>query len=456
MKKPWAGRFREKTAKSVETFTSSIPFDKRLWKYDIQGSLAHVKMLKKQKIINSKDADSILLGLEKIRRKMQKGKFQFRDDLEDIHMNIEYALIKEIGRTGGKLHTARSRNDQVAVDLRLFLRSEIKEIQKLIKLLQTVLVKLAEKNIDIIMPGYTHLQKAQPVLLSHHLLAYFEMFERDRERLGNCVERVDVLPLGSGALAGTTLPINRRYTARLLKFSSISSNSIDAVSDRDFVIEFLSAASLLMVHLSRFSEELVLWSSAEFGFIELPDAYSTGSSIMPQKKNPDVPELIRGKAGRVFGHLMALLVILKGLPLAYNRDLQEDKVPLFDTVDTVKACTAMLTEMMPKIKFNKKVMLKSALAGYSTATDLAEYLARKGVPFRDSHKITGRIVKHCFEKKKSLMELNLKEFKKFSKIIDKDIFDYLAVESSINKKNSYGGTARKRVINRIKQIKGGR
>ncbi|MCK5511732.1 MAG: argininosuccinate lyase [Thermodesulfovibrionia bacterium] len=456
MKKPWAGRFRERTAKTVETFTSSIPFDKRLWKYDIEGSLAHVKMLKKQNIITSKDTDSIIRALEKIKRNIQKGKFQFRDDLEDIHMNIEYALVKEIGRTGGKLHTARSRNDQVAVDLRLFLRNEIEEIQKLIKLLQTVLVKLAEKNIDIIMPGYTHLQKAQPVLLSHHVLAYFEMFERDRERLKDCLERVNVLPLGSGALAGTTLPINRKYTARLLKFSSISNNSIDAVSDRDFVIEFLSAASLFMVHLSRFSEELVLWSSAEFGFIELPDAYSTGSSIMPQKKNPDVPELIRGKAGRVFGHLMALLVILKGLPLAYNRDLQEDKVPLFDTVDTVKACTAVLTEVMPKIKFNKKVMLKAALEGYSTATDLAEYLARKGVPFRESHNITGRIVKHCFEKKKSLMDLNLKEFKKFSKIIDKDVFDYLSVESSINKKKSYGGTAKRRVMNRIKQIKTGR
>ncbi len=456
MKKPWAGRFRERTAKTVETFTSSIPFDRRLWKYDIEGSLAHVKMLKKQNIITSKDTDSIIRALEKIKRNIQKGKFQFRDDLEDIHMNIEYALVKEIGRTGGKLHTARSRNDQVAVDLRLFLRNEIEEIQKLIKLLQTVLVKLAEKNIDIIMPGYTHLQKAQPVLLSHHVLAYFEMFERDRERLKDCLERVNVLPLGSGALAGTTLPINRKYTARLLKFSSISNNSIDAVSDRDFVIEFLSAASLFMVHLSRFSEELVLWSSAEFGFIELPDAYSTGSSIMPQKKNPDVPELIRGKAGRVFGHLMALLVILKGLPLAYNRDLQEDKVPLFDTVDTVKACTAVLTEVMPKIKFNKKVMLKAALEGYSTATDLAEYLARKGVPFRESHNITGRIVKHCFEKKKSLMDLNLKEFKKFSKIIDKDVFDYLSVESSINKKKSYGGTAKRRVMNRIKQIKTGR
>jgi argininosuccinate lyase len=456
MKKPWAGRFRERTARTVETFTSSIPFDKRLWKYDIESSLAHVKMLKKQKIITSKDADSIIRALEKIKRNIQKGKFHFRDDLEDIHMNIEHALVKEIGRTGGKLHTARSRNDQVAVDLRLFLRNEIEEIQKLIKLLQAVLVKLAEKNIDIIMPGYTHLQKAQPVLLSHHMLAYFEMFERDRERLGDCLERVNVLPLGSCALAGTTLPINRKYTARLLKFSSISSNSIDAVSDRDFVIEFLSAASLFMVHLSRFSEELVLWSSSEFGFIELPDAYSTGSSIMPQKKNPDVLELIRGKAGRVFGHLLALLVVLKGLPLAYNRDLQEDKVPLFDTVDTVKACTTMLTEVMPKIKFNKKTMLKAALEGYSTATDLAEYLARKGVPFRESHNITGRIVKHCFEKKKSLMALNLKELKKFSTIIDKDVFDYLSVESSINKKKSYGGTSKRRVMNRIKQIKTGR
>lgn len=452
MKKPWAGRFREKTEKTVEAFTSSVSFDKRLWRYDIEGSIAHVKMLGKQKIISSKDAKSILRGLDKIRKEIQNGRFKFSDALEDIHMNIEYALIKDIGITGGKLHTARSRNDQIALDLRLFLREEIRVIQKLIKDFQNTLVTLAEKHIDVVMPGYTHLQKAQPVLLSHHLLAYFEMLERDRERFEDCLKRANVLPLGSAALAGTTLPIDRRYVARLLKFPAISHNSMDAVSDRDFVIEFLSASSLLMIHLSRLAEELVLWSSEEFGFIELPEAYSTGSSIMPQKKNPDVPELIRAKTGRVLGHLLALLVVLKGLPLAYNRDLQEDKEPLFDTVDTVKACLSVLRGLIPKIRFNKTIMRKSAEEGFSTATDLAEYLVRKGVPFREAHKITGKIVKYCIEKKKALTELGLKELKNFSELIKEDVFNYLRIEASINRKSSYGGTAKKRVLARIKEI----
>lgn len=453
MKKAWAGRFKEKTEKSVEAFTSSVPFDKRLWKYDIEGSTAHAKMLKKQRIISAKDAESILSGLNKIKQKIQKGQFNFCDSLEDIHMNIEYVLIKKTGLSGGKLHTARSRNDQVSLDLRLFLRDEIKETRKLIEGLQNVLVTLAEKHLDIAMPGYTHLQRAQPVLLSHHLLAYFEMFERDRERLEDCLKRVNVLPLGSAALAGTSLPIDRKYVAQLLKFPAISENSIDAVSDRDFVVEFLSAASLLMVHMSRLAEELVLWSSEEFGFIELPETYSTGSSIMPQKKNPDVPELIRGKTGRVFGHLLALLVVLKGLPLAYNRDMQEDKEPLFDTVDTTKACLSVLTGMMPKIRFNKIAMGKAAERGFLNATDIAEYLVRKGVPFREAHKITGKIVRYCIEKKKTLEGLTLKEFEKFSGKIEKDVFNYLGTEVSINRKNSYGGTARKRVLGRIKQIK---
>lgn len=455
MKKPWAGRFREKTEKTVETFTSSASFDKRLWKYDIEGSIAHAKMLGKQKIISSEDVKSILRGLNKIKQGIQRGRFKFSDAMEDVHMNIEYALTKEIGMAGGKLPTARSRNDQVALDLRLFLRDEIKEIQKLIKNFQRVIVTLAEKHIDVTMPGYTHLQNAQPVLLSHHLLAYFEMFERDRERFEDCIKRVNVLPLGSAALAGTTLPIDRNYVARLLKFPAISKNSIDAVSDRDFVIEFLSASSMLMVHLSRLSEELVLWSCKEFGFIELPDAYSTGSSIMPQKKNPDVLELIRGKTGRVFGHLFTLFVVLKGLPLAYNRDLQEDKEPLFDTVDTVRACLSVLTEMMPKIRFNKMTMRKATEEGFSTATDLAEYLVRKGLPFRKAHRITGKIVKYCIEKKKTFLDLDLKEFKQFSEMIEKDVFNYLTIEASINKKRPYGGTAKKRVLTRIKEIKTG-
>ncbi|MCK5286519.1 MAG: argininosuccinate lyase [Thermodesulfovibrionia bacterium] len=388
MKKPWAGRFRERTAKTVETFTSSIPFDRRLWKYDIEGSLAHVKMLKKQNIITSKDTDSIIRALEKIKRNIQKGKFQFRDDLEDIHMNIEYALVKEIGRTGGKLHTARSRNDQVAVDLRLFLRNEIEEIQKLIKLLQTVLVKLAEKNIDIIMPGYTHLQKAQPVLLSHHVLAYFEMFERDRERLKDCLERVNVLPLGSGALAGTTLPINRKYTARLLKFSSISNNSIDAVSDRDFVIEFLSAASLFMVHLSRFSEELVLWSSAEFGFIELPDAYSTGSSIMPQKKNPDGLELLRAKSASLSAYGIQIKNIIRSLPTGYNRDFQEVKEPFIRGIKLALQCVRIMQLTISKLVVNKE-NLENAFTPEIFATDEAIKLVFSGKSFRDAYKEVG-------------------------------------------------------------------
>ncbi len=453
MEKPWAGRFREKTKKIVETFTSSVPFDRRLWEYDIQGSAAHVKMLEKQKIISSRDAESILSGLEKIRQAIQKGKFKFRENLEDVHMNIEYALIKETGPAGGKLHTARSRNDQIALDIRLFLRDEIGEILGLIKNLQGVLVNLSEKYIDVVLPGYTHLQRAQPVLLSHHLLAYFEMFERDRGRFEDCLKRMNVLPLGSGALAGTTLPIDREYTARLLKFPSISKNSIDAVSERDFIVEFLSSASLLMVHLSRLAEELILWSSGEFGFVELPDAFATGSSIMPQKKNPDVLELIRGKAGRIFGHLMTVLVVLKGLPLAYNRDLQEDKEPLFDAIDTVKACLPVLTEMMPKLKFNKSIMRKAAEEGFSTSTDLAEYLVRKKVPFREAHKITGAIVRYCLEKKKTLLNLDLRELKNFSKIIKHDVFDYLTVDASVNKKDSYGGTSKKMVLSRIKEIR---
>jgi len=453
MEKPWAGRFQEKTERVVEDFTSSVSFDKRLWENDIQGSLAHVKMLKKQKIIPSKDAQAILNALKKIKQEMQKGQFKFRDDLEDVHMNIEHALIEKIGVAGGKLHTARSRNDQVALDLRLFLRDEIKNIQRLIKKFQATLVSIAEKHIDIIMPGYTHLQKAQPVLLSHHILAYFEMLERDRERFEDCLKRVNVMPLGSAALAGTSLPINRDYMARLLNFPSISQNSIDAVSDRDFVIEFIAAASILMIHLSRLAEEMILWSTEEFNFVELPDAYTTGSSIMPQKKNPDVLELVRGKSGRVIGHLIAMLVVLKGLPLAYNRDLQEDKEPIFDTVDTLKACMSVLIKMLPEVKFNKVKMLKAAEGGFSTATDLAEYLVRKGLPFRDAHRVTGRIVRYCLDNKKTLNELGLKELKGFSQMLESDVFDYLSVEASVNRKDSYGGTAKKRVLAHIKQIK---
>ncbi|UCF86717.1 MAG: argininosuccinate lyase [Nitrospiraceae bacterium] len=455
MKKPWSGRFKEKTQKSVEMFTSSVSFDKRLWKYDIEGSIAHAQMLKKQKIISTRDATLILRGLNKIKKRIQKGDFTFNAGLEDVHMNIEHALIREIGTAGERLHAARSRNDQVALDLRLFLREEIQEVQGIIKKLQRSLVALAEKHIDVIMPGYTHLQRAQPVLLSHHLLAYFEMFQRDRERLHDCQKRVNVLPLGSCALAGTTLPIDRKFVAKLLKFPALSKNSIDAVSDRDFVIEFLSAAAVIMAHLSRFSEELVLWNSSEFSFIELPDAYATGSSIMPQKKNPDIFELLRGKTGRVYGNLLSLLVVMKGLPLAYNRDLQEDKEPLFDTVDTIKASLSLMIEVLPKIIFKAGAIRKSAEVGFSTATDLAEYLVKKGVALRKAHEVTGKIVQYCINKKKTLMDIDIKKLKQFSQLIDRDVFNFLTAEASINKKKSYGSTSKKEVRLRIKQIKSG-
>jgi len=453
MEKLWAGRFKEKTEKVVENFTSSLSFDVRLWKYDIEGSRAHVTMLGRQKIIPGKDVELILRGLDEINKEIQEGKFRFYENLEDVHMNIEHALIKKIGPAGGKLHTARSRNDQVALDLRLFLRDEISEVLELIKKFQQTIVAVAEKHVDTIMPGYTHLQKAQPVLLAHHLLAYFEMLERDRERFEDCLKRVNVLPLGSAALAGTTLPIDRRYTARLLSFPKVSENSMDAVSDRDFVIEFISASSMLMVHLSRLSEEIIIWNNDQFGFIELPDAFTTGSSIMPQKKNPDVLELIRGKSGRVFGHLMAILTVMKGLPLAYNRDMQEDKEPLFDTVDTVKSSLQVLTEMMPKVRFNKDVMKKASEKGYLTATDLAEYLVRKGVPFRDAHRITGEIVRYCIDKNKGMSDLRLEEFRQFSKLIGRDIAHHIAVKTSVEEKKSLGGTSKKMVLARIKQIR---
>lgn len=453
MGKLWSGRFKEETEKTVEAFTESISFDARLWRYDIEGSIAHVTMLGRQKIISKKEAALIIRGLNEIRTEIESGKFKFSRALEDVHMNIESALIKRVGPVGGKVHTARSRNDQVALDIRLYLRDEIKEIIKLLKGFQKVIVAAAHKNIDIIMPGYTHLQRAQPVMLSHHLLAYFEMLGRDSARFEDCLKRVNVMPLGSAALAGTTLPIDRRYVAGLLKFPALSENSIDAVSDRDFVIEFISASGILMTHLSRLSEEFILWNSEEFGFIELPDAFTTGSSIMPQKKNPDVLELTRGRTGRVMGNLVAILTIMKGLPLAYNRDMQEDKEPLFDSVDTVKTCLAVLTKMMPRVRFKKKVMEKATAAGFLTATDIAEYLVRKGMPFREAHSVTGKIVKYCIENNKTLMDLNLKEFKQFSALLGQDIFHYIAVETSVNGKKSFGGTSKEMVLARIKKIK---
>ncbi len=453
MGKLWSGRFKEETEKTVEDFTESVSFDARLWKHDIQGSIAHVKMLARRKIISKKDADLIIKGLNGIAARIESGKFRFRKDLEDVHMNIEHALIKKVGPAGGKIHTGRSRNDQVALDIRLYLRDGTREIIKLIKAFQRAIVSAAEKNIDIVMPGYTHLQRAQPVLLSHHLLAYYEMLERDRGRFEDCLKRVNVLPLGSAALAGTTFPIDRKYVAGLLKFPAISENSIDAVSDRDFVIEFISASALLMTHLSRLSEEFILWNSEEFGFIELPDAFTTGSSIMPQKKNPDVLELTRGKTGRVVGDLVSVLTVMKGLPLAYNRDMQEDKEPLFDTMDTVMACLLILTKMMPRIRFRPGNMERAAAAGFSTATDIAEYLVKKGMPFREAHHTTGKIVQYCIEKNRTLMELDLETMKRFSKLISEDIFRCMSVDMSIEGKQSVGGTSGKMVRARIRKIR---
>ncbi len=454
MKKLWAGRFEDSTDSIVEGFTESVSFDARLWKHDIEGSIAHVTMLAKQKIVLKKEADAIIKGLNEIKAEIQAGKFKFSESLEDVHMNIEHALTMRIGEVGGKLHSGRSRNDQVALDIRLYLREEISEIIKLIKALQKVFVKLAEKHIDIVMPGYTHLQRAQPVLLSHHMLAYYEMLERDRARYEDCLKRVNVLPLGAAALAGTTLPIDRKYVARLLKFPAVSENSIDTVADRDFAIEFISASSILMSHLSRFSEEVILWNSEEFGFIDLPDAFTTGSSIMPQKKNPDILELTRGRTGRVYGNLMSLLTIMKGLPLAYNRDMQEDKEPLFDTVDTVKSCLFVLAKMMPKANFRKDRIKNATDAGFLTATDIAEYLVNKGMPFREAHGVTGRIVKYCINKAMVLTELTLDELKKFSDIIESDITGYITLDSSVDRRNSYGGTSTKVVLERIKKLKG--
>lgn len=453
MEKPWAGRFRKKTEKTVEDFTSSLKFDVRLWKHDIQGSIAHVKMLEKQKIIPRKDARVIIRGLKEIASEIQHGTFVFHEDLEDIHMNVEQALIKKTGPVGGKIHTARSRNDQVALDLRLYLRDETGAILRLIRDMQKALLHVAEKHSDVLMPGYTHMQRAQPVLLSHHLLAYIEMLQRDRLRFEDSLSRLNVLPLGAAALAGTGLPVDRKYVAQLLGFPAVSENSIDAVSDRDFVIEFLSAAGILMVHLSRLSEEMILWNTEEFGFIELPDEYATGSSIMPQKKNPDVFELTRGRSGRVFGHLMALLTVMKGLPLAYNRDMQEDKEPVFDTVDTVRACLGMLAELMPVVRFRKEVMARAAEAGFLTATDVAEYLVTRGMPFREAHQLTGHIVSYCLKKKKDLMHLTKQEWKTFSLLFRDDIAGQITVKKSIDRKQSYGGTARKAVMQRIRRLR---
>ncbi len=453
MEKAWSGRFKERTSGIVESFTESISFDRRLWRYDIEGSIAHARMLARQGIIPEEDTARIIDGLHEIGREIEAGTFQFREDLEDIHMHIEAALIEKIGPTGKRLHTARSRNDQIVLDLRLYLREEITTLISSIKCLQRVLLETAERRFDHVMPGYTHTQRAQPVLLAHHLLAYIEMLGRDKARFTDTLKRVNVLPLGACALAGTSLPIDREYIAELLGFDGIAENSMDAVSDRDFAIEFLSNAAIFMMHLSRVAEELVLWSTEEFSFITLPDSFTTGSSIMPQKKNPDVAELIRGKTGRVYGALVALLTTMKGLPLTYNRDMQEDKPPIFDALDTVKASLAVLDAMVPCIEFNRERMAETALKGYATATDIAEYLVRKGIPFRDAHATTGTIVLYCIERKKGLSELTIEEFRHFSPLIGEDIYESLTAQGSVRTKRSRGGTAGAEVKRQMRRLK---
>ena len=449
----WGGRFTSATADSVVAFTASIDVDSRLYRHDIAGSIAHAKMLARQRIISARDAHKIVRGLKAVQREIEAGKFVFSSADEDIHMNIERRLTEKIGAAGGKLHTARSRNDQVALDLRLYLREEVALIVQALQALQREMARAAKRHIDVIMPGYTHMQRAQPVLFSHHLLAYYDMLERDCARFSDCLERINVLPLGAGALAGTTFPIDRGYVARLLKFSEVSKNSIDSVADRDFILEFLAAAAILFVHLSRLAEELVLWSSQEFAFIELPDRYCTGSSMMPQKKNPDVPELIRGKTGRVFGHLHALLTIMKGLPLAYNRDLQEDKIPLFDTVDTVKASLNMVRELIAGAKARKDKMLAAAQDGFMNATDLADYLVGRGVPFRTAHAAAGKVVQYCLSHARRIEELPLAELKRFSAKIEKDVYRYLSVNAVVGRRRAIGGTARSNVIRRLKELR---
>ena len=441
----WGGRFSEATDDFVAKFTASIEFDQKLALHDIKGSVAHAEMLASIGILSTEELETIKKGFDAIKASVEKGCFKWRLDLEDVHMNLESALTEEIGDIGKKLHTGRSRNDQVATDMRLWLRDEIDFIDKELRRLQHALIDLAEKEAETIMPGFTHLQTAQPITFGHHLMAWFEMLERDHDRLTDCRKRLNQSPLGAAALAGTTYPINRKMTAELLNFDKPMNNSLDAVSDRDFAIEFCSFASILMTHLSRASEELILWNSAQFDFIDLPDRFCTGSSIMPQKKNPDVPELVRGKTGRINGHLVALLTLMKSQPLAYNKDNQEDKEPLFDTVDTLKNCLRAFADMVPAIGSNKTSMTEAARKGFATATDLADYLVRKGIVFRDSHEIVGKAVSYGLSKNKDLSEMTLNELKQFSNVIEDDVFDVLTLEGSVNARNHIGGTAPEQV-----------
>ncbi|MFT6916260.1 MAG: argininosuccinate lyase [Motiliproteus sp.] len=437
----WGGRFTEATDAFVERFTASVDFDQRMFAQDIQGSVAHAKMLARVGVLTDAERDAIIAGLQEIKTEIESGAFQWSVALEDVHMNIEAALTEKIGITGKKLHTGRSRNDQVATDIRLYLRDEMTLILTELTRLQQGLIEVAERESDTIMPGFTHLQTAQPVTFGHHLMAWFEMLQRDYERLQDCLKRINVMPLGAAALAGTTYPIDRHYTAELLGFDRPSENSLDSVSDRDFAIEFCAAASLVMTHLSRASEELVLWTSAQFDFINLPDRFCTGSSIMPQKKNPDVPELVRGKSGRVTGHLVSLLMLMKAQPLAYNKDNQEDKEPLFDVIDTLQGCLRAYADMIPAITPKKEQMREAALRGFSTATDLADYLVRQGVAFRDAHEIVGKSVAYGIQTSKDLGEMSLEELRQFSDQIQADVFEVLTLEGSVAARDHIGGTA---------------
>ncbi|NHC42354.1 argininosuccinate lyase [Bacillus sp. MM2020_1] len=454
MSKLWGGRFTKETNKLVEKFTASISFDQKLAKEDIAGSLAHVQMLGECGIIPMEDANKIKDGLLSIKKMVDDHTVEFLVEDEDIHMNIEKLLIEKIGPVGGKLHTGRSRNDQVATDMHLYLRTKTTELIKLVEDVQQALIEQAKENIQTLIPGYTHLQRAQPVSFAHHLMAYFWMFERDKERLIDSLKRINWLPLGSGALAGTTFPINRERVAELLGFETVYPNSMDAVSDRDFILEFLSIGSIIMTHISRLSEELVIWSSQEFQFIELDDSFCTGSSIMPQKKNPDVPELLRGKTGRTYGNLIGLLTVMKGLPLAYNKDLQEDKEGMFDTVETLEGSLMLLAPMIETMTVNKDVMRKAINNDFSNATDIADYLVRKGLPFRDAHEVIGKIVLYAIQSNKFLLDLSFEEYQDFSPLFEEDIYVVLAPEHVVGVRNSFGGTAPAQVEKQIKLAEG--
>lgn len=451
--KLWGGRFSKPTDKLVEEYNASIHFDQQLVEEDIEGSLAHVEMLETCKIISKEDAALIRSGLQRILERVRNGEVEFTIENEDIHMNIEKLLIEEIGPVGGKLHTARSRNDQSALDMHLYMKKHVKQIISLLTALQDVLLKKANKHLDTIMPGYTHLQQAQPVRFAHHLLAYVSMFERDIDRLIDSYKRINLSPLGAGALAGTTFPIDRRLVAERLGFDDIYDNSMDAVSDRDYLVEFLANSSMIMMHLSRFAEELIIWSSEEYRFVELDDAFCTGSSMMPQKKNPDIPELIRGKTGRVYGNLIGLLTTLKGLPLTYNKDMQEDKEGVFDTVQTLISTLSIMAPMIETMKVNQDRMLEQVEQGFANATDLADYLVEKGLPFREAHEVVGKTVLYCLQKNKRLTTCSLEELKQFSPKIEEDVFERLSVEQVVEARKSEGGTARAQVEKTLKKKK---